>query len=91
MNIKEPKIGVLWHLPKILKLKTVTNSKVKNLKCRGIKSSLHDPIKIIQLNLDKDLSHILFYMENRFTDRYGKMGPTVVGVNEVLKRLKVLT
>ena len=88
INITEPKIGVLRLLPKILKLKTVPHSEVKSLKCRGIKSSLQDPIKIIQLILDKYLSHILFYMEQHFAEKYGKMGPTVVGVNEALERLK---
>jgi len=66
VNIKEPKIGVLRLLPKILKQKTVANSEIGKLKCWGIKSSLQDPIKIIQLILDKYLSHILFYMENHY-------------------------
>ena len=67
-------------MPKILKLKTI--SKVSNLTCRGIKSSVNDPINLIQKILDKVYSHLLYYIEIEFTRLFGKLSPSVTGIDE---------
>ena len=89
-NIENPSLGHLRLLPKIQKLSKVDHTQVHLLRCRGIKSSLQDPIKIIQKVLDKVYSHLLFYIEGEFNTKYGRMSPSVSGVNEALERIKHL-
>ena len=88
VSIKKPCIGVLRLCPKIHKLKTVSYEKISELKSRGIKSSMKDPIKNIQVILDRIFDHILFYMEKHFHQRYGRMSPCVTGVLEAIERIK---
>ena len=76
-------------LPKVLKLKTVDYEHVGELKSRGIKSSLHDPIRAIQNILDKIFSHLLFFIEKAFHEKYGLFSPSVSGINEALERIKL--
>ena len=57
-NIEHPSLGHLRLLPKVQKLSTVDHTQVHLLRCRGIKSSLHDPIKIILKVLDNVYSHL---------------------------------
>jgi len=45
---------------------------VSELTCRGIKSSMNDPIKLIQKVLDKVYSHLLYDIEHEFWRLYGK-------------------
>ena len=58
-----PSIGTLHLMPKILKLHVVSPDSVSFLKSRGIKSSLNDPIRTVQIILDKFFNHILYHME----------------------------
>ena len=53
MDRTKIRIGTLRLMPKILKFKVITKENVKNLNCRGIKSSMPDPLKIVQKALDK--------------------------------------
>jgi hypothetical protein len=89
-DIEQPSLGHLRLLPKIQKLSKVDHTQVHLLRCRGIKSSLNDPIKIIQKVLDNVYSHLLFFIEAEFNTRYGRMSPSVSGVNEALERVKRL-
>jgi len=75
-------------MPKILKMKTISKSNISNLTCRGIKSSMLDPIKLIQKILDNIYSHLLFYIENEFVRLYGKLSPSVTGIDEAITRVK---
>ena len=88
VNVKNPCIGVLRLCPKIHKLRTVSYEKINELKSRGIKSSMKDLIKNIQVILDRIFDHILFYMEQHFHQRFGRMSPCVTGVLEALDRIK---
>ena len=81
-------IGNLRLMPKILKLKQVSKSNVGNLTCRGIKSSMNDPIKLIQKVLDKVYSHLLHDIELEFWRLFGKLSPSVTGIDEAIKRVK---
>ena len=85
---KTQEIGTLRLMPKILKLKIVAKSNISNLTCRGIKSSMLDPVKLIQKILDKVYSHLLFYIENEFIRLYGKLSPSVTGIDEAIARVK---
>ena len=88
VNVKEPCIGVLRLCPKIHKLKTVLYEKISELKSRGIKSLMKDPIKNVQVILDRVFDHILFYMEQHFHQRYRRMSPCVTCVLEAVERIK---
>ena len=57
-------------MPKILKLKKIDRSEIKNLKCRGIKSSMGDPITVIQKILDKLFNHVLHFQEKDFREGF---------------------
>ena len=82
-------IGSLRLLPKVLKLKTVDYEHVNELKSRGIKSSLHDPIRAIQNILDKIFSHLFYFIEKAFHEKYGLLSPSVSGITEALDRMKL--
>ena len=88
INIMSPKIGCLCLLPKIQKLKDVSYASVHQLKCRGIKSAMHDPIQVLQIILDKVYSHLLYHLELQFISEFGKLSPSVSGVQEALDRLR---
>ena len=75
-------------MPKILKLKKIDRSEIKNLKCRGIKSSMGDPITVIQKILDKLFNHVLHFKENEFVKRFRFSSPTVTGVKEAGERIR---
>ena len=81
-------IGVLRLQPKVLKLKAINYENVINLTSRGIKSSMKDPIKVIQKILDKIFNHLLFHIEETFNSRFGLLSPSVTGVNEAMERIK---
>ena len=89
-NIEHPSLGHLRLLPKVQKLSTVDHTQVHLLRCRGIKSLLHDPIKIIQKVLDNVYSHLLYFIEAEFNTKHGRISPSVSGVNEALDRVKHL-
>ena len=89
-SIEYPSLGHLRLLPKIQKLTKVDHSEVERLRCRGIKSSLQDPIKIIQKALDSIFGHLLYYIEEEFISKFGRLSPSVSGVNEALERIKHL-
>ena len=63
VDIESPSIGTLRLLPKVQKLKDVSYASVPQLKCRGIKSAMNDPIQVLQLILDKLYSHLLNCLE----------------------------
>ena len=81
-------IGVLRLQPKILKLNSISRVHISQLKSRGIKSSMKDPIKVIQIILDKIFSHLLYYIETEFVNRFGFNSPSVTGVEEAITRVK---
>ena len=85
---KRPEIGVLRLQPKILKLKEISHANVSGLTSRGIKSSMKDPIKVIQKILDKLFNHLLYYVENEFNIKYSKWSPSVFGIDEAITRIK---
>ena len=85
---KKSEIGTLRLMPKILKLKRISKENVEDLNCRGIKSSMHDPLKIVQKALDKIYSHLLYFIENEFWRRYGRLSPSVTGIEEAIERIK---
>ena len=85
---KNPEIGVLRLQPKVLKLKEVSFSNISKLTSRGIKSSMKDPIKIVQKILDKIFNHLLFYVENEFNIKFSKWSPSVGGIDEAINRIK---
>ena len=89
-SIESPSLGHLRLLPKIQKLTTVNHSEVDRLRCRGIKSSLQDPIKIIQKALDSIFGHLLYFIEEEFISKLGRLSPSISGVNEALDRIKQL-
>ena len=49
-------IGVLRLQPKVLKLKSISHDCIAQLKSRGIKSSMRDPIKVVQIILLPNVS-----------------------------------
>ena len=81
-------IGVLRLQPKVLKLKAVNFENIGSLTSRGIKSSMKDPIKVIQKILDKIFNHLLFHIEENFYLQFGRISPTVTGVKEAISRIK---
>ena len=85
---KRPEIGVLRLQPKILKLKEINYANVSSLTSRGIKSSMKDPIKVVQQILDKLFDHLLYYVENEFNVKYSKWSPSVCGIDEAISRIK---
>ena len=82
-----PEIGVLRLQPKILKLKEINYENVIHLTSRGIKSSMKDPIKVVQQILDKIFNHLLFYVENKFNLKYSKLSTSVCGIEEAISRI----
>jgi hypothetical protein len=87
-TISSPCLGTLRLMPKILKLKEISPKSIDTLKCRGIKSSMSDPIQVIQLALDHVFNHIIYFQEKEFAKRYGRNSPSVTGVDEALFRHK---
>ena len=81
-------IGTLRLMPKVLKLKTINKDNVENLNSRGIKSSMNDPIKLVQKTLDKLYNHRLFFIEREFLRIFGALSPSVTGVSEAIERIK---
>ena len=75
-------------MPKVLKLKTINKDNVENLNSRGIKSSMNDPIKLVQKTLDKLYNHMLFFIEREFLRLFGALSPSVTGVSEAIERIK---
>ena len=71
-----PSLGHLHLLPKVQKLTQVDHSQVDCLRCRGIKSSLQDLIKIIQKALDSIFGHLLYFIEEEFISKYGRLSPS---------------
>ena len=69
-------------------METINYENIKNLTSRGIKSSLKDPIKLVQKILDKVFNHLLFYIEEKFYSLFGIISPSVTGVTEAVKRIK---
>lgn len=88
---KKEGLGALRLMPKILKLKKIDRSEIKNLKCRGIKSSMGDPITVIQKILDKLFNHVLHFQEKEFVKRFGFSSPSVTGVKEAGERIRAST
>ena len=88
VDIDSPSIGTLRLLPKVQKLQDVSYASVHLLKCRGIKSAMNDPIQVLQLILDKIYSHLLNCLEQQFMTEFGRLSPSVTGVQEALDRLK---
>ena len=76
-------------MPKILKLKTISRSNLPFSTSRGIKSALRDPIKVVQKTLDKIYSHLLNYIEQSFTSKFNLLSPSVNGIDEAFKRIKI--
>jgi hypothetical protein len=87
-DISHPSLGSLRLMPKILKLKHISPAAVPQLKCRGIKSSMSDPVRCIQLALDHVFNHIIFYQEKHFSTTFGRNSPSVTGVDEAIFRHK---
>ena len=85
---KVSEIGVLRLQPKVLKLEKINASNVQFLTSRGIKSSMRDPIKIIQKILDEIFNHLLFHTEQEFIRKFGFISPSVTGVQEAISRIK---
>ena len=73
---------------KLQKLKEINKSTVEILMCRGIKSSMKDPIKRVQITLDKIYSHLLYFVEKEFFRLYGILSPSVIGIDEAIERIK---
>ncbi len=90
IKIKNPEIGVLRLQPKILKLKQIDHSNVEKLTSRGIKSSMNDPIKVIQKILEKIFSHLLFYIEQEFHNKFSTWSPSVLEYKKPSIELKNL-
>ena len=67
-------------MPKILKLKKVSKENVSKLTCRGVKSSMNDPVKLIQKVLDK--------VYKPFTTWYYELSPSVTGIEEAIQRIR---
>ena len=86
-NITNKCIGVLRLMPKVAKLKEINYASIKELKSRGIRSSLNDPLKIIQSVLNKIFGHILYFMEKHFHERFNRLSPSVTGINEAIQRI----
>ena len=54
------------HLqPKVLKLKVINYENIEKLTSRGIKSSMKDPLKVVQNILDKVFINFLFYVKKK--------------------------
>ena len=87
-NNQTSSIGVLRLMPKILKLKTVNRTNISSLTSRGIKSAMNDPIKTVQKTLDKLFSHLLHFIELKFTNRFNILSPSVNGMDEAINRIK---
>ena len=74
--------------PKVLKLPEINASNVPLLRSRGIKSSMRDPIRIIQKILDTIFNHLLFHIENQFISQFGVFSPSVLGVHKAIFWIK---
>ena len=75
-------------MPKLQKLKEISKVTIENLTCRGIKSSMKDPIKRVQITLDKIYSHLLYFVEKEFSRIYGILSPSITGIDEAIERIK---
>ena len=75
-------------MPKLQKLKEISMVTIENLTCRGIKSSMKDPIKRVQITLDKIYSHLLYFVEKEFSRIYGILSPSITGIDEAIERIK---
>ena len=84
---KNPEIGVFRLQPKILKLKEINHENVVNLTSRGIKSSMRDPIKVIQQILEKVINHLLYYVEKELILKYTKWSPSVCRIDEAISQI----
>ena len=82
-----PAIGVLRLLPKVAKMSSIDHAHISELKSRGIRSSLKDPLKTIQIVLNKIYGHLLHSMETEFHSRYKRFSPSVTGINEAIERI----
>ena len=49
---------------------------------------MNDLIKLIQKVLDKVYSHLLHDIENEFRHLYGKLSPSVTGIDEAINRVR---
>lgn len=49
---------------------------------------MNDPKNLIQKNLDKIYSHLLYHIENEFVRLFGKVSPSVTGIDEAIKGSK---
>ena len=49
---------------------------------------MHDPLKMVQKALDKIYSHLLYFIENEFWRLYGRLSPSVTGIEEAIERIK---
>ena len=49
---------------------------------------MNDPIRVIQITLDRVFDHVLFYMEQEFHDKHNRLSPTVTGINEAIDQIK---
>ena len=85
---KKANLGILYLLPKILKLKTIGPESISVLKCRGIKSSMNDPIQCVQKVLDHIFNHLLYHIEEQFHKDFQRLSPSCTSVNEAIERLK---
>ena len=52
---------------------------------------MNDPIKRVQITLNKIYSHLLFFVEQEFTRIFGKLSPSVTGIDEAIGRIKAST
>jgi hypothetical protein len=86
-----PAIGGLRLLPKVAKMSSIDHGNIKELKSRGIRSSLKDPLKTIQIVLNKIYGHILHFMEKEFHSKFKRFSPSVTGINEAIERISTST
>ena len=91
VQVEQPEIGCLRLQPKIQKMKNVDFEHIHQLKSRGIKSSMKDPIKRIQIVLNRIFEHLLYFVEKEFHNKFGKLSPSVTGTNEALERIRGAT
>ena len=73
-------------MPKILKLKVILKEIVKNLNCRGINSSMRDPLKMVQKALDKYTVIYCIVWRTSFGDYMDVYHPAVTGIDEAIER-----
>ena len=79
---KKANRGILYLLPKMLKLKTISPESISVLKSRGIKSSMSDPIQCVQKVFDHIFNHLLYHIEEQFHKDFQCLSPSCTSVNE---------